>query len=88
MVKEMPGYDTNNSSEIKYKIKVFVSFLAFMYLGNVGKSRYVSILTGLNTQQSLGNDQYPRTVIEASNVLSNHKLDTALKPKKSQTTKN
>jgi hypothetical protein len=52
------------------------------YLHNAGKSRYGSILTGLGTQQSLGNDQYPKTVIEANNVLSNHKLDTRFKSKK------
>jgi hypothetical protein len=29
----------------------------------------------LNTQQSLGNDEYPRTITKANNVLSNHKFN-------------
>jgi len=39
-------------------------------------------LNGLNTQQSLGNNQYPKTVAEANNVLSNHKLDKTVRMKK------
>jgi hypothetical protein len=37
--------------------------------------KYGSILTGLITQQSLRNDQYPKTITKAYNVLSNHKFD-------------
>jgi len=33
------------------------------------------LLTGLQTQISLGNNQYPQSIIEANNVLSNHKFD-------------
>jgi hypothetical protein len=33
------------------------------------------LLTGLQTQQSLKNNQYPLTVTEANNVLSNHRFD-------------
>ena len=29
----------------------------------------------MNTQQSLGNDQYPKSITESNNVLSNHKFD-------------
>lgn len=49
--------------------------LAFKYLDNADKTKYGSILTGLNNQQSLGNDQYPKSVTESNNVLSNHKFD-------------
>jgi hypothetical protein len=39
-------------------------------------------MAGLITQQSLGNDQYPRTIAEATSVLSNHQFDfSTLKPK-------
>jgi hypothetical protein len=46
-----------------------------LYLNNADQKKYGSILQGLNTQQSLHNDQYPKTVIDANNVLSNHKFD-------------
>ena len=32
-------------------------------------------MAGLITQQSLGNDQYPRTITEATSVLSSHRFD-------------
>jgi hypothetical protein len=36
-------------------------------------------MTGLNTQQSLGNDQYPKSITESNNVLSNHRFDVTNK---------
>ena len=38
-------------------------------------------MTGLQTQQSLNNNQYPTTVTNATNVLSNHWFDNAGKNK-------
>jgi hypothetical protein len=85
IVENMPEHDPNDLEMIKKcQMKSFEGFLAFLYLENADKSRYGSILTGLNTQQSLGNDQYPKTISEANNVLSNHKLDTPLKSRKEQ----
>jgi hypothetical protein len=46
-----------------------------VYLSNADKAKYGSILKGLSTQQSLSNDQYPRTITDANNVLSNHPFD-------------
>lgn len=60
----------------KLEKQVFDQFLGYIYLEAVDQTKYGSILTGLNTQQSLGNDQYPKTITEANNVLSNHKFDT------------
>jgi hypothetical protein len=42
-----------------------------MYLSNADKAKYGLILKGLSTQQSLSNDQYPRTITNVNNVLSN-----------------
>jgi len=39
------------------------------------------LLTGLQTQISLGNNQYPQSVIEPNNVLSNHKFDNGNRAK-------
>jgi hypothetical protein len=44
-------------------------------------------LAGLITQQSLKNNQYPKSITEANNVLSNHKFDQ-VKSHKSQTNMN
>ena len=40
-------------------------FLAYLYLEQADKGKYGSILQGLTTQLSLGNDQFPKTMIEA-----------------------
>jgi hypothetical protein len=61
---------------MKLREKAYNHFLAYLYLDNADKAKYGSIMTGLKTQQSLGNDQYPRSITESNNVLSNHKFDT------------
>ncbi len=55
--------------------EVFEQFMAYMIIANSDRSKYGSILGGLNTQYSLGNDQYPKTVVQAVTVMSNHKFD-------------
>jgi hypothetical protein len=57
--------------------QAFEQMLAFTYLAHANQTKYGSILTGLITQQSLCNDQYPKTITEANNVLSNHRFDVA-----------
>jgi hypothetical protein len=49
-------------------------FLAVLNLKNANQKKYGSIVQGLNTQQSLHNDQYLKTVIDAT-MWSNHKFD-------------
>jgi hypothetical protein len=43
---------------------------------NAGQSKYGSILISLNTQQTLGNKQYPKTITDANSILSHHKFNT------------
>ena len=45
---------------------------AFIYLNNSDRTKYGSLITGLQTQQTLGNNQYPTTITEANNILSSH----------------
>jgi hypothetical protein len=58
-----------------FQQQAFKQMLAFTYLVHGDQTKYGSILTSLITQQSLRNDQYPKTISEANNVLSNHKFD-------------
>jgi hypothetical protein len=55
----------------------FEQYSAYLFIEQSDKKKYGSILNGLSTQYSLGNDQYPKTMAEAINVLSNHKFDTS-----------
>jgi hypothetical protein len=69
-------WDENDPDKIKHcRDQAYKHFLAFAYLENSDRSKYGSLLTGLNTQQSLGNSQYPTSITEVNNVLSNHRFD-------------
>jgi hypothetical protein len=83
IVEMSMDFDPSDSKKVKRcQEREFETFLAYLYLENADRSKYGSLLNGLNTQQSLGNDQYPKTVAEANNVLSNHKLDNTVRMKK------
>ena len=76
IVEAMDGYnETDSKSQEKFRNEAYQRFIAFLYMSNSDKSKYGSLLTGLHTQQSLNNDQYPRTITDANNVLSNHRFD-------------
>jgi hypothetical protein len=55
--------------------KASEGLFAFLYLENSDQQKYGTILNNLSSQKSLKNDQYPKTIVETNNVLSNHKLD-------------
>jgi hypothetical protein len=76
VVEAMEDYNvTDSKNQEKYGNEAYQRFTAFLYLNSADKSKYGTILTGLHTQQSLNNDQYPRTITDANNVLSNHGFD-------------
>ena len=76
LMTNMKEFDKNDSDSVtKCGKQKHEQLLAYVYLENADQSKYGSILSGLNTQNSLRNEQYPKTLIEANNVLSNHELD-------------
>jgi len=46
-----------------------------LFLQSVSKTKYGSLLTTLQTQHSLGKEQYPDTVHKAVTFLSQHRWD-------------
>ena len=44
---------------------------------NCDKNKYGTLINGLDSQQALGTEQYPKTVAATTEVLSNHKFDQA-----------
>ena len=48
-----------------------------MYLEQSDKAKYGWLITGLATEQSLNNDQYPKSTTHANHVLSSHRYDNA-----------
>ena len=79
-VKTMEGYDETDSMKTNKLIKqASEGLFAYLYLENSDQAKYGTIIHNLNSQKSLGNDQYPRTIVETNNVLSNHKSDVSKK---------
>jgi hypothetical protein len=77
-VRTMDNYDPNDQIIIQDCIdKASEQLFAFLYLENADDDKYGSLLKGLNSQKSLGHDQYPRMLTEANNVLSSHQFDQA-----------
>jgi hypothetical protein len=77
-ITSMSDYDANDQDVVdKCTERAFSQLLAFTYLDNSDKAKYGSLLIGLQTQQSLKNNQYPPSITEANNVLSNHRFDNA-----------
>jgi hypothetical protein len=60
---------------IPCEAKAFENFLAWIFLENADRNKYGTIVNGLATQYSLNNDQYPKTLLEVHNVLSNHRME-------------
>ena len=68
-IKNTKEYKDNeelgNSKECKQMIKTSIrAWMAFLLLRNADNRKYGSLKRGFQTQHSLGNDQYPKTVTE------------------------
>jgi hypothetical protein len=73
----MDGYDADDKTKVEEQInEAYNQLLAFTYLENSDKTKYGSLLSGLPAQHSLKNSQYPQTITEATNILSNRRFDT------------
>ena len=60
---------------------------AYIYIENADSRKYGSVLKTLNQQKSFGNDQFPKTIIKANSILSNHNYE-ANKKRYNDTTDN
>ena len=55
--------------------EVYQRFLSYTFLKQSDQTKYGTLIHGLDTQHSLANNQYPTTMSETTNVLSNHRFD-------------
>ena len=62
--------------------EVFGRLSAYIFLHRSDQAKCGTVTHNLNEQQSLDNDQYPKTIRTAVNVLSNHRFDEAYVEKK------
>ena len=87
-VATMSEYSTKPN---ECKKEAFEQFLAYILLENSDRTKYGSMVTGLASQFALDNNQYPKTLVIATNVLSGHKWDATYsetKKKQSENAKN
>ena len=75
-VKGMTGYDESNNTKTEELTKIADEQLStYVYLVNSDQRKYGTLIKGLHSQNALNNDQYPKTMVEANNVLSTHRHD-------------
>ena len=74
----LPDYNKGDKDKVKVCLeKAYQQWLMFVYITNTDHAKYGTLLSTLSSQYSLGQDQYPKTLVNATNVLSNHHFDSA-----------
>jgi hypothetical protein len=66
---------TTDEGKKAFKEEAFEAWMAYLLIRGSDQSKYGSLVKNLVSQYSLGNDQYPKTITTATDVLSNHRLD-------------
>ena len=79
-IEQAPEYNSSKSSEKdKVKAQSMSMWMSYLYLTRADHNKYRSLLKGLQTQYSLGKNQYPTSVSVANDVLASHKWDDTFK---------
>ena len=75
-VKSMDGYvEGDHSKTDELIVEAHEEFKAYAFIVNSDKNKYGTLIKNLAQQQSLKNDQYPKTLKAAAEVLENHTWD-------------
>ncbi len=74
--KAIKDTDTEKAKKQKEcKDSAFESWMAYLVIRGSDQSKYGTLTRHFVSQYALGNDQYPRTILKAVDVLTNHKFD-------------
>ena len=81
-VEEMEIYkkETDNNKKKILKADAFETWMSYLLLTNSDQKRYKTLVTGMQSQFSLQNDQYPKTLTAVGDALSNHPWDKKPSP--------
>ena len=72
----MEGYNENDPRKTSTMLKQASEIMfAYLYLDQSDYDKYGSIIHSMNYHKSLGENQYPRTIVETNNLLSKNKVD-------------
>ncbi len=77
--------DINDKTTLKDE--AFDCWMAYLLIKNADQAKYGSLTTGLSSQFSLENNQYPKKITMATDILANHKHDN-FKSKNNKNNKN
>ena len=82
MVEAAPGYASADQKGKEKLIKEMAEGLyAYVLMHNSDQDKYGSMLKHLHEQKALKIDNFPRTLIDATNALNDHEYDQAHKDK-------
>ncbi len=63
------------TEKLLMKQEAYSRWMAYLLIRGTNQTKYGSLQKGFMSQFSLGNDQYPKTITAATDVLLNHKID-------------
>ena len=82
-VNVLKFYEENDQENTNAMIKqASEGMFAYIYLENSDHDNHGSIIHNLNSQKSLGNYQYPLTIVKTNNIFINNKFDINKNKKK------
>ena len=82
-VKDRPDYVAGRQEVIdQLTVAADEKLATCLCLMNSDQGKHGSALKNLNSQRSLKNDQFPKTIVDGNSVLSNHEFDESLSKKK------
>jgi hypothetical protein len=77
VVKNTKQYadETNIDKQDKMQKGLYAQWTAYMLMKNSNQGKYGSLMTSLTTQFSMGTNQYPKDVMAAVDILTNHRFN-------------
>ena len=67
--------ETDSTKKDEMRKDGFNKWMGYLLMRGSDHGKYGSLMLGLTSQYSMGNDQYPKDILAATDVLSNHKFD-------------
>ena len=63
---------TTDNARRDIKMSCFNEWMAYLLLTNSEQTKYASLTNGLVSQYSMKNNQYPKSIIAATDIMKNH----------------
>jgi hypothetical protein len=80
--------ETDTGKQDKMQKGSYARWTAYMLLKNSDQGKYGSLMTSLTTQFSMGTNQYPKDVMAAVDILTNHRFNKKEPKSNNQRNKN